>query len=51
MVVCLLCALCACVETLEEKGREAEERERAMAEESKLALEAEKKARRNWRSI
>ena len=48
-------ALCACVETSEEKGREAkreaEERERAMAEERRLALEAEKKARRNWRSI
>ena len=45
-----MCALCACVETSEVKGREAEreaeERERAMAEERRLALEAEIKARK-----
>ena len=43
-------ALCARVETSEEKAREAkreaDERERAMAEERRLALEAEEKARR-----
>ena len=43
-------ALCACVETSEEKAREAKreakERVRAMAEERRLALKAEEKARR-----